>query len=403
MWWAVFLFAATPVSPEASAITFDEALAAIAPADSSADSIDSVVDVSAQGRAVQLRRAGQHESLFTSNPQLVLQPGLRVETGVARPEGQLTLTQSLNLSGLGAARSAVQRSELELASLEHQLLRQERRLAVASAWVELWAAQEASRLAHDEEANSRELLERIQRANATGGATRVELATARAFAAELAALHLEWEGRRVEAGAALSELLGLRALAAAAGPLPVLGETDLAALAPERQLLVKVAAREVLGEQARLDESVAQWGPQLQLSVQGGHEAPSQWFANTGVGLTFPVLEQGRRERVAHQAALARLNGAQALAEQRARVRIQLAMHELEHTAETLRVLTEELLPAAEEAVTLETRRFSLGEATFLELSLLRRQALTARITTALARARFAGARARARELEAVP
>jgi outer membrane protein TolC len=375
MWGTLLLLAAAPVSPEASALGFDEALARV----------ESVDDVAGAAQAVTARREGQHESVFTSNPQLTLQPALRTENGVARPEGQVQLSQALNLGGLGAARAAVQQSDLAQAGLEHRLLRQERRMAVATAWVELWAAQEASRLAHEEEANARELLVRLERASASGGSTRVELATARAFAAELAALHLEWEGRRVEAGATVADLLGLPALAAATGPLPSLDEPDLAALAAAQQLPVALAQRELLGERARLDESVAQWATQLQASLFGAHEAPSQWVAGAGVGLTFPLLEQGRRERTGHGAALAKL---------------QLARHELEHTAETLRVLAEGQLPASEEAVTLETKRFAQGEATLLELTLLRRQALGARIATALARARYAGARARAKELE---
>jgi outer membrane protein TolC len=296
----------------------------------------------------------------------------------------------------------VQRSDTEQAALEHRLVRQERRLAVASAWVELWAAQEASRLAHEEEANTRELLARLERASTSGGSTRVELATARAFAAELAALHLEWEGRRVDAAAVVAQLLGAPTLVEASGALPA-GEGDVTRLTAPKQLSVTLAQREVDGERARLDESVAQWGTQLQVSLLGGHEAPAQWFAGVGLGVTLPLLEQGRRERTQHLAAVAKLSGARSLEERRASVRLQVLAHELEHTAETLRVVAEEQLPAAEDAVALETKRFMQGEATLLELTLLRRQAVSARIAAALARARYAGARARARELEAQP
>ncbi len=383
------VLAATPASPSALGVAFDEALARA----------EAVGDVAAAERAAQVRRDGLHHSAFTTNPQLSVQPGLRLESGAARPEGQLTVSQSLSLAGLGAARSATQRSDLELAGLEHRRLRLERRVAVATAWVELWAAQEASRLAHDEEGNARDLLERLQRAGDAGATTRVELATARAFTAELAALHLEWEGRRVDQGARVADLLGLDTLAEALGPLPAADATDVLALAPDAQLPVKVAQQELASERARLDESAAQWGPQLQLSLQGGHEAPSQWFANAGFGLTLPLFERGKRERTAHEAALAKLSAGAALAERRARIGLQAMAHELEHTAETLRLLSDEQLPAAEEAVTLEAKRFAQGEATLLELTLLRRQALSARIATALARARYAGASAKAKEL----
>lgn len=390
MWWSLLFIAAAPVSPESAAVSFDEALRRS----------ELAADVSGAGEAVEVRRAGQYESLFTSNPQLTLQPALRTENGVARPEGQLALTQTLSLGGLGAARATVQRGDLAVAVLEHRLLRHERRLAVASAWVELWAAQEASALAHEEEGLARELVVRLERASAEGNSTRVELALARAFSAELAVLHLEWEGRRVEAGAALAELVGEVTLLEASGGLPSVGEPAVAALVTAQQLPVKLAQGQVTSERARLDESLAQWGPQLQLSVLGGHEAPSQWIVGAGVGLTLPVFEQGRRERTAHQAALARLNGGATLAERQAEVRLRLLSHELEHTAETLRTVVDEQLPAAEEAVTLETKRFAQGEATLLELTMLRRQALTTRIAAVFARARFVVARVRAKELE---
>lgn len=388
MWWCLAVLAATPVSPDSSGLSFDEALARV----------DVVDDVAAARQAAEVRRAGVVTSPFTSNPQLTLQPALRAEGGVARPEGQLMLSQSLNVAGLGSARTGVQRRDVELASLEHRLLRQERRLAVASAWVELWAAQEASRLAHEEEAVARELVQRLERSSASGGATRVELATARAFAAELAALHLEWEGRRVESGALVASLLGVPRLVDATGALPAGEEVGAAALAARRPLTLQLADDEVAAERARLEESVAQWGTQLQFSLFGGHEAPSQWIAGAGVGLTLPLLEQGRRERTAHAAALEKLGGAQSLVARRVEVQRQLLVHELEHTAEVLRVVVDERLPAAEEAVTLEAVRFARGEATLLELTLLRRDALGARIAAVLARAQYAGARERARE-----
>ena len=74
--------------------------------------------------------------------------------------------------------------EVEHAQAELRVLRQERRLAVSVAWLTLWAAQEAANTAHDEERVAKELVTRLTRAAETGAGTRVELAAARAFAAE---------------------------------------------------------------------------------------------------------------------------------------------------------------------------------------------------------------------------
>jgi outer membrane protein TolC len=393
MWWLTsLLLSASPVSP-GTPVRFDEALAGV----------DTAADVTGAAAAARARKGALSGlSVFTSNPQLVAQPGLRTENGSLGPEGQLTLTQSFNLGGLAGARRAVAREEAEVATLEHRLLRQERRIAVARAWLETWAAQAASETAHEEEAAARELLARLERNVASGAVTRVELATARAFAAEAAALHLEWEGRRVEAGATLATVLGLDEIALADGPAPSFEDPRLA-VEPASLLPVKMAAAGLRTEQHRGDEVKAQWATSLQVSLQGGREAPNQWFGNVGLGITLPLLERGQRERSVHDANALRLSGEAAAAQRRARIALQLVQHELEHTAETLAVVKGQQLPAAQEAADLEARRYAQGEATLLELTLLRRQALAARIAAVVAEARFIAARAHARELEEAP
>jgi len=272
----LFALCAAPVTPPSARVAYAEAL----------ERVDAAPDVAQAAAAVTLRREAPRPGFFTSNPQLTAQPGLRSDNGQLGPEGQLTLQQAFNLNGLGAARVQVVEREVEFARAEQRVLRQERRLAVSVAWLTLWAAQEAANTAHDEERVSKDLVARLTRAAETGAGTKVELAAARAFAAEAAALHLEWEGRRVEAGAALAELLGLEEIAEANGPLPELAARDEAT--PRALLRVEQAKGALSAEEARAREVTAQWGPQLQVSLQGGREAPSQWFGNFGLGRTRP-------------------------------------------------------------------------------------------------------------------
>lgn len=380
-----------PVSPGATAIRFDEALAGAVAAG----------DVAGLAASVQTRREGLSRlSSLPANPLVTFQPGVRTTEGVSTgPEGQLTLSQNFNLGGLGSARKAVAGDEAETAGLQLRALLHARRMSAAAAWLDAWAAQEAAQAAHEEEDQANELRVRLERAVTTGGVTRVELAVARAFAAEAAALHLEWEGRRVEAGAALSNLLGLDAIAVASGPLPTYPTLDAAALAGVGSLATLMLERELHAEDSRAVEAKALWATSLQLSLQGGRDAPNQWFGNVGIGLTLPLFEHGHRERSVHQANALRLSGEASLSQKRARITRDVAIHELEHSAETLEVVKMQQLPAAREAAELEAKRYALGEATLFELTLLRRQALSARIATALAEARFAGARATAHEL----
>jgi len=385
------LLAAAPVSPSAISIRFDEALGRV----------DAAGDLAGLAEAAQTRRAGVSRlGSLTSNPQLSVLPTLRsTDLATPAPEGILTLTQSFNLGGLASARKAVAREEGAAAAMQVRALRHERRIAVAFAWLDAWAAQNAAAIAHEEEGQAHELVVRIDRGLKTGAITRVELATARAFAAEAAALHLEWEGRRVEAGAQLSNLLGLEAIAVALGPLPSYPDIEPASLDGTGTLPAKLLQVELTTEQRRTEETKAQWASALQASVQAGHEAPNQWLGSIGLGLTLPVFEQGHREQVIHEANAQRLSGEALLAQRRANITRDVALHELEHSAETLTVVKTQQLPAAEEAAELEAQRFAMGEATLLELTLLRRQALAARIAATLAEARFVGARANAHEL----
>ncbi len=375
----------------AAPLSFDAALA----------QVDATPELTGAWRAAEVRRLGLDTlSRLTANPLVVLQPGMRSDPASIGPEGQLTVSQAFNLGGLARARRDVATSEAAQARLERQLLRRERRVAVGRAWLSAWASHAAAAAAHAERAQSQELVLRLERAVASGGATRVELATARAFAAEAQALALDWEGREAEARAELGRLLGARELPHVDGPLPALD--DVAEdVAPQRaaRLQARRLELEAQGEAQRSVEVQAQWATQLNLSLQGGHERPGQWYGNVGVGVTLPAFERGQRERSAHQANSERLAGQQAQAEAEADVEWAATLHELEHTRRAYEVVSGVQLPAALEAAELEQQLYARGEATLLELTLLRRQALAARIAALVAEANRVAARARAREL----
>ncbi|MEW5743489.1 MAG: TolC family protein [Myxococcota bacterium] len=358
--------------------------------------------VGAQGaKAARQDGLGQLSSM-TGNPLLQAQPGLRAEGGATRPEGQLTLQQSFNVAGLSAARRQSAQQELEAARWEARGRRRDLRIAVARAWLETWATTEASRAVLEEEAMAKELVLRIEKAVASDGMTRVELASARAFAAEARAFHLELEGKSVEAGGRLAMLLGLEELAVVEGPLPdFAGQTtptdDVVAAWPG---VLRLDAQ-VQSERARGKEAAAQNGTALQLQLQGGHEAPTQWFANAAVGVTLPLFDVGARDRSAHEAQARLLEGEREKVRSGARVELALLRHELEHTAEVYLTVHDQQLPAAVEAATLELKRFQSGECTLQELLLVRRLAVAARVAAIKAQAAYLAARAHARELEA--
>jgi outer membrane protein TolC len=374
-------------------LTLDQALAR---ADEAADV------TAADAAATERREAVSQLPALTSNPTVLLQPGLRAEAGAARPEGQLSVTQGFNVAGLAQARHDVAEHDAVQARALALERRWQRRVQVARAWLDAWAANAATRAAQEDVDHARELVTRLGRAEASGGVTKADLASARAFAAEAEAFLLAWEGRSVDAGAALAMLLGLDELAVvgdAAPELPSARVDDLTARVPPH---VRLLDAQLAAASARALEAAAQWGTQLQVSVSGAHEAPAAWLAGVGVGLTLPLFERGQADVAVQRALATRLAGELDLARRRARIEVKLLAHELEHTREIDEVVNGQQLPQAVEAAKLEGRRFDQGETTLQELLLVRRAVLTARAAAVVARADLLAARLKARELAAV-
>ncbi len=384
MWWLM------PLALSAAPLSFEEALARA----------DAAPEQVAARDAVGVRRDGlAHLGRLTSNPTLSLQPGFRTEGEGPRPEGQLTLSQGFNLGGLSSARRGAAAAELEAARLGVTRSRTERRVAVARAWLETWAAQRLHDPTLAEADAAKALVAKLERLVAGGGVTTADVASARAFAAEAAAFHLSWEGRRFEAGAHLALLLGLPDVVTVAPEAPSLAALEVDLSVAEALPEARLRAREAEAAERRVAEAQAQYSTQLQLSLQGGHEAPTQWYGNVGVGVTLPLFERGQRDVARARAEATQLEGLKRQASAAARVTLQLLAHELEHAAEVFEVVHRTQQPAAEEAARLETRRFEQGEATLLELLLVRRQALQATAAAVEAQAGLLAARVAAREV----
>lgn len=338
---------------------------------------------------------------MTSNPVVYAQPGVRTEGGTSTgPEGQLSVQQSFNLAGLASARREVAGLDLDAARHDARARRKRLRIAVAQAWLDTWALTEAARAVHDEKKSADELVERLTRAAAVDAVTKLDLATARAFAAEAHAYHLDLEGRAVDASGRLAVLLGLDGLATVTGPPPDLDALAAPPLEQAAQLpALRLLEAQVASEKARAGEVAAQSGTALQVQLQGGHEAPTQWYANVSLGVTLPLFDVALRDVTSHRAQARLLEGELAEARAGARVELELLRHELEHAGEVFDVVHGRQLPAALEADALQARRFQGGEATLLELVVVRRAAVAARVQAIHAKAALLAARARAQEV----
>ena len=388
MWpFTCLLLASAPLSFDAALARVDETPALVA----------------AQAANAERQQALGTLSAVTSNPQVSLQPGFRtLPSQPSGAEGFVVLSQNLNLGGLSSARQRVARGEVDANAVQQQSTRHTLRTAVARAWLQAWAARAAVRAMNDERRISSELVARLQRAASNGSVTRVEVATSRTFDAEVHAQLLEWEGREVDAQAQLATLLALEALPEVAEALPVLSQVEGETPELARLPAVRLLGLEAELESRRADEVAAQWASQLQLSLQFGHEWPGQWVGYAGVGFTLPVFETGQRERAAHRASRLKLLGEATEKLRAANIEWLRMRHELEHTEHALEVVKGEQLPAATEAAQLEQRRYESGEATLVELTVLRRQAIAARVATFIAETNVLEARHRAAQLRQI-
>ncbi|MCU0697531.1 MAG: TolC family protein [Myxococcaceae bacterium] len=381
----------------AQALSFDEALALA----------EKSPTLEGQQRAVE-RQAALAEAvpLLVANPAVFVQPGVRrLGTGAVGPEAYVGVTQDVSLSGAGSSRRASARREVESAIAERRLARRQLRLEVAARWLSLWSAQALLESAREEARLAQDWAAKVERAAATGGFTRVDVAVARAWQAEAVLTALSLEGTVFQRGIALNRVLSLaRTTPARASPaLPALGgEGDKRPRLSDdvtRSPLVEAADAASDAQRLRTEELLAGRGTTLQVGAMGWREGTGDLAAVATLQLTLPLFERAQRERAVAEASLARAEAAADLARSAELADRVDAHHELEHTAEVLAVVEGQLLPATLDATSGLERRFDAGEADAQDLVVARRVLVATRARVVSARAEVVLARFRWSEL----
>jgi outer membrane protein, heavy metal efflux system len=356
---------------------------------------DAAPSLSAASTAIERRRAlAEVIPWLTSNPSVLVQPGARrMNQGAVGPELYLGITQELSLAGAGVARRASAMAEVGAETEERAVLRRGLTIAAAQAWLSLWAAQVALEAARAELTLTKEWQARVAKGAQAGGFTRVDVAVANAYQAEAHLSALSLEGETFVRGVMLNRVLARDAdgPAVVTTTLPKVAIDSasvgrlIATADTSPPVLAAMATVEV--ERARGREAEASRGTSLQVGALAWREGGGDLAAVASLQLTLPVFERAQRERSVAAAALSRAEGrtVTALAEERAE-RVD-ALHELEHSTETLRVLDDELLPASRDALEGMQRRFDAGEATAQELVLTRRALMSTKARHARAQA----------------
>ncbi|HEX5745195.1 MAG TPA: TolC family protein [Archangium sp.] len=390
---AALLLAASP--PEVTPLTFEEALA-LAGRTPGAESA---------ARAAEVRRAESARlSPFVFNPQVTVEPGYRQSAGARGADLRVGVSQTFSLSGQTGARDTTVRAEQSVLDAEARAVLLARRLAIAEAWLRLWAAEQASAQSAQELQLAGTFREAVRGAAKLGASTKLEEAEASAYLAEARLAGLDAEGRVAERRVELARLLGKDP----SQPLQATGELPEVELPPEAEWapLVARASRlpeaearklEAWLERARAAEAHASRGTLLQVGVAGLREFDGAAGGALTLTLTPSLFERGERDRGTLLATAERLEGEARDAGQRAAAGLVLSLHEVEHAREVLAALKGELLPAAEEAARLRELLFRSGDATVPEVVLARRALAAARIRLGHARAEEARARVTAR------
>jgi outer membrane protein TolC len=390
---ALELRAAVPPPAAPVAVTFDEALGLAGRSPSVAG---------AEAAAEAQRRVASEVSPMVANPILALQPGVGRDpaTGARSFQGEATLLQGWNLSGLGGDRRASVRAEGAVLDAEARATALSHRLAAAQAWIELWAAEQVLADAAQEWEISSEFAGRMARAAAAAAFTRAESADAAAYAAEARVQVIQAEGEVTDRGFLLAAAMGLRAPEplTATGPLPAppvperAGWEDLVSAAAR---LPAVAARRLAAdaERAREVEVRSARGFLLGTGLKVTRDYAGAGALLAVLDLSLPVFDRGERDAAPLAAAAARSRGEHAQAAAVAATELARALHEVEHSQEVLEAVERELLPAAAESARLREASLRAGETTVFEVLLARRghAAARARRTRALAAHAWAG------------
>lgn len=392
------LLAATP--PEA--LSFEEALARAALTSGPVGA----------SRAVEALRAEEARlSPLTTNPQLTIEPGLRKGPPGTGADLRLGIGQSFSLSGHAGARAASLRAEEATLSAEARALLLSRKLAIAEAWLLLWAAEQGAEQAAHEVTLAEAFRAAVEAAARLGAATRLESAEATSYVAEAKLAALDADGRVAERWLALAKLIGhepSRPLHAR-GALPRVELPPSEALPPllSRAGALPEALSRALGaeaERARAEEARAAKGLQLHLGFSALREYDGARGGVATLTLTPPLFDRGARERGPLLANAARLEGEAREATSQASTELAQTFHEVDHSREVRETLEQHLVPSTEEAARLREVLFKAGDSTVPEVVLARRALSAARIRLCHARAEEAWARVKARLLiDALP
>ncbi len=372
---ALVLLLAPGVSPTAEprALSFEAAMASVGTTVQVRSASDAA-EVSGKGARAQPR--------VTSNPVISAAMGARVTPGDQQGlEGTIGINQPISVRRYARRSRAALQAETRWRVARVDEARLGQQLAVARAWLELRRAEEQHALSLEQVGVQEARVDTLERLVAAHERNEADSVDARAELERARLQVLEAEGVQVDAAYALAQALGRvdTEPLTTAGPTPepsVPSRVEQAALVRDVASLPSARAARLLAaaESVRGEEAWASAGPKVSVGLQAQRESQGSTIVQGTVSVPIPAVRRGHRQRVAHAASAAALQGGAEVEVMALRGTVLRAVHELEHTQRVHEQLQTVLLPASVRAMELREREAKLGEALQIEVLDARRR-----------------------------
>jgi cobalt-zinc-cadmium efflux system outer membrane protein len=316
---------------------------------------------------------------FRDNPVFEGGGGPRTGSDGRTTELDLSVSQQFETGGQRQARragalAAVDRQRADSASVVRTVV-----FDAATLFLDGLAAAERLRVAEETDAVSRQLLAATERRYAVGDVAAIDLNLSRINAARSAAV---LNGARTDLAAAVG---GLRALLRIPGDgtIELRGSLDLPPAPPIAQLQASIEQRPefaALAAEAREADAQARLGRALtrpDLGIRVGYEREeTDSIVFGGVTVVLPMFQRGQGTLAAGLARTTRTRLQLETARESALAELQTAYAVYEQRAAVATALTRDALPSVADNQGLAQRSYEAGEMALMDLLLVRRDAL---------------------------
>lgn len=323
--------------------------------------------------------------LLQANPELQGAVGPRWrDTGNSIDIG-VGVSQRLEVFGQRGARKAAAEAQLTASDARLEALRVELAAEVRGAFARALAAEQEVRLADEGRTLAEQSLRAAEDRHAAGAASRIEVNTARVELGRAAREVALAARRRIVALAALRLLLGLEPsdeLALQEGSRPgALAPPSIDALverALARRADVKAARSEVEAARAEAKLATREALPSPRLGASYSREEGANIIQGT-LGIELPFFNRNQAARGVTAARVAQAEASLGATERLVRSEIVLALERYRAASAAADVFNEEVLAALQQNLELVNEAYRAGKVDFLQLLLIRRDALDAR------------------------